>query len=122
MNIGRIKRGQKPLVTPTGEVIYELVGHNCEVKNQKHSVARITLPPGTGAAKHYHPEAEESYTMLSGSAEMILGEENARLEAGDCVVIKANTPHKIWNTTEEDVVFIATCIPAWCEGNSVYLE
>jgi len=38
------------------------------------------------------------------------------------MVIKANTPHKIWNHTNEEVVFMATRIPAWREGNSVYLE
>lgn len=122
MKIGRIKHGQEPLITPTGEIIYELVGLHGEVKNERHSVAQITLPPGTGAAKHYHPEAEESYTILSGSAEMISGDEQATLKAGDCVVVKANTLHKIWNASDKEVVFIATCIPAWEEGNSVYLE
>jgi mannose-6-phosphate isomerase-like protein (cupin superfamily) len=122
MQIGKIKEGQEPLITPTGELIYELVGNNSEAKNEKHSIAHITLPPGTGAAKHCHPEAEESYTMISGTAEMSLGDEHATLHAGDCVVIKANTHHKIWNNTDEDVVFIATCVPAWIEGNSVYLE
>ena len=122
MNIGRIKEGQEPLITPTGELIYELVGNYSDAKNAKHSVAHITLPPGTGAAKHYHPEAEESYTMISGTAQMILGDEEATLSAGDCVVIKANTHHKIWNNSDKDVVFIATCVPAWEEGNSVFLE
>ncbi len=45
MNIGRIERGQKPLMTPTGEIIYELVGLYSKVKNERHSVAQITLPP-----------------------------------------------------------------------------
>ncbi|MCB1124685.1 MAG: cupin domain-containing protein, partial [Verrucomicrobiae bacterium] len=105
-----------------GEIIYELVGLQSEARNEIHSVAHITLPPGTGAARHYHPEAEESYTMISGTAQMLLGDEESILAAGDCVVIKANTPHKIWNHTDENVVFIATCVPAWREGNSVYLE
>ncbi|MDG2168570.1 MAG: cupin domain-containing protein [Opitutales bacterium] len=122
MDIGNIKPGQDPLITPTGEKIYELMGLYSEAKNEKHSVAHIILPPGTGAAKHYHPEAEESYTMVSGTAKMLLGEEQATITAGDCVVIRAGTQHKIWNETEEDVVFIATCVPAWVEGNSVYLE
>jgi mannose-6-phosphate isomerase-like protein (cupin superfamily) len=60
--------------------------------------------------------------MVSGTAKMLLGEEQATITAGDCVVIRAGTQHKIWNETEEDVVFIATCVPAWVEGNSVYLE
>jgi mannose-6-phosphate isomerase-like protein (cupin superfamily) len=122
MKIGNIKPDQDPLITPTGELIYELVGLYSEAKNEKHSVAHITLPPGTGAAKHYHPEAEESYHMVSGTAQMYLGEEQTTIKAGDCVVIKANTHHKIWNDTDEDVVFIATCVPAWEDGNSVFLE
>ena len=60
--------------------------------------------------------------MVSGTAEMLLGEDRATLTAGDCVVIKANTIHKIWNPGEEDVVFIATCIPSWSDGNSVFIE
>ncbi len=112
MQIGKIKEDQEPLITPTGERIYELVGTHSEAKNERHSVAHIILPPGTGAAKYYHPEAEESYTMISGTAHMLLGDEQTTITAGDCVVIKANTHHKIWNETDEDVVFIATCIPA----------
>ena len=122
MKIGNIKPGQEPLITPTGELIHELVGLYSEAKNENHSVAQITLPPGTGAAKHYHPEAEESYTMVSGTAQMFLGEEQTTITAGDCVVIKANMHHMILNETDEDVVFIATCVPAWKEGNAVYLE
>ena len=60
--------------------------------------------------------------MLLGSAEIFLGDEQATLEAGDCIVIQANTPHKIWNLTDKEAVFIAVCLPAWEVGNSVFLE
>ncbi len=122
MKIARIQRGQKPLITPTGEIIYELFGRKVEPKNTGHSLAQIILPSGTGSAKHYHPEFEESYYMLSGSAEIILGEERATLQTGDAVIIPPHSDHKIWNKTDQDVVFIAICVPAWSEGGSVYRE
>ena len=122
MHIAKVTPEIEPTITPTGEIIHELIGLYSEPKNPRHGVAQITLPPGKGAAKHYHPKAEESYYMMSGTAQMILGEEQSVLSSGDAILIPTGVPHKIWNETEQDVVFLAICLPSWDSDCSVYLE
>lgn len=122
MNIGKVTAGTEPMITPTGEIIYELIGLYSEPRNPRHGVAQITLPPGKGAATHYHPEAEESYYILSGEAQMMLGEDQSKVTAGDAILIPTGVPHKIWNETGQDVVFLAICLPSWDPECSVYLE
>ncbi len=122
MNIGKVTPEAEPMVTPTGEIIHELIGLYSEPKNPRHGVAQITLPSGKGAAKHYHPAAEESYYILSGEAQMILGEEQSKVTTGDAILIPTGVPHKIWNETDQDVVFLAICLPSWDPECSVYLE
>ena len=46
-----------PITAPTGEVIRELMGEAAGGA-VAHSLAHITLPPGAGSARQYHPTAE----------------------------------------------------------------
>ncbi len=122
MNITNPSKIQNPLVTPNGEIIYELVGRFVEPKNERHSIAKIILPPGKASLLHYHPEAEESYHILSGTGCVKLGDEESPLVPGDTILIPPPLPHKIWNNGTEDLIFIAACAPAWELENSVFLE
>lgn len=112
-----------PITTPHGELIRELIGRTAtEGSVPRHSVAHIVLPPGKSSLRHYHPEAEESYYILSGRARVLIGEEEVELTAGTAVLIPAPQPHKITNIGSEDLAFLAICVPAWEPDNSVFLE
>jgi mannose-6-phosphate isomerase-like protein (cupin superfamily) len=112
----------EPIVSEHGEIIYELVGPNLGETTQRHSVAHVVIPPGKSSLLHYHPEAEESYHVLKGNAQIILGEEQEALTAGETILIPSPKPHKIINTGKEDLEFIAVCVPAWEPTNSIFLE
>lgn len=111
-----------PIVTPSGESIAELVGNASPVKSARHSIAIVTIPPGKSSVLHLHPEAEESYFVTAGRAEIRVGEETFALREGSAALIPPKAPHKITNSGNNDLVFVAVCVPAWEPTNSVWLE
>ena len=66
--------------------------------------------------------AQKSYYLLQGRPQVIVGENQATLALGESVLIPRNVPHKIWNESEEGVVFLAICPPAWDKECYIYLE
>jgi mannose-6-phosphate isomerase-like protein (cupin superfamily) len=111
-----------PFISQHGEIIYELIGRAVGEATQRHSVAYVVIPPGKSSLLHYHPEAEESYCILRGQARMLLGDEEATIEAGQTVLIPSLKPHKVFSIGKEDLEFLAFCVPAWEPTNAVFLE
>jgi mannose-6-phosphate isomerase-like protein (cupin superfamily) len=110
------------VTTASGEVIYEVVGRTVGVRTARHSVAHVVIPQGKSAFRHYHPESEESYYVIQGTAWMEIDDEVRTLSPGDAVLIPARSVHKISNRNEEDLIFIVVCVPAWEPTNTVWLE
>lgn len=104
-----------------GEIVYEMIG-NAAGGSQAHSLAQIVIPPGKASRKHYHPIAEESYYILSGTARMELDGEVVILQPGDSVMLPPPQVHQISNAGESDLILLAICVPAWTPDNSVYLD
>jgi mannose-6-phosphate isomerase-like protein (cupin superfamily) len=80
------------------------------------------VPPGGETAEHYHPKTEELYYFVGGAGRMRLGEDEADVSAGDCVVIAPGTPHKLWNTQThppEPLVLLCCCAPAYSDEDTV---
>jgi mannose-6-phosphate isomerase-like protein (cupin superfamily) len=117
MEIAQLERLQA-FVTLDGSTIRELAGPAWSpVRNQ--SLAEATLPAGGETAEHYHPRAEEIYYFTSGSGSLRLGEEEAHVRAGDCVVIPPGTPHKMFNLGPEPLVLLCCCAPAYSHEDTV---
>jgi mannose-6-phosphate isomerase-like protein (cupin superfamily) len=106
-----------------GEVVYELIGHKAGSSTQ-HSLAQITILPGKSSLKHYHPDAEESYYILAGRARIEMNGAVREVKAGDAVLIPPNVTHQIFNASasNENLVFLAVCLPAWTPDNSVFVD
>ncbi len=104
-----------------GEIVYELAGHSAG-GSEAHSVAQIILPPGKASLKHYHPVAEESYYILSGTACMEVDGQTTMLGSGDTIAIVPPCVHQIFNAGDVDLVFLAVCAPAWTPDNSIFLD
>ena len=107
--------------SPTGEVIHELGGAAVGGLSA-HSLAHIRLPKGGHAAPHYHPIAEESYYILSGTGRMVLDGQEREVSAGQMVAIPAGQIHAIYNDGAEDLVFLAVCVPPWSPDCSVFVD
>jgi mannose-6-phosphate isomerase-like protein (cupin superfamily) len=109
-----------PVQSPSGETIREYMGNAAGGATQ-HSLAQITLPPGGSAPRHYHPANEESYLILSGTGRVTLDDETRSVSTGDAIAIPINVVHTIINDSQEDLVFLAICVPPWTPDCSVFL-
>jgi mannose-6-phosphate isomerase-like protein (cupin superfamily) len=104
-----------------GEIVCELIGHAVG-GTSTYSLAQIVIPPGKASRKHYHPVAEESYSILSGMGRLEMDGETVILGPGDTVAILPDQVHQIFNAGEGDLVLLAVCVPAWTPDNSVFLD
>jgi mannose-6-phosphate isomerase-like protein (cupin superfamily) len=69
--------------------------------------------PGTGGPPvHVHPNAEESYEVLEGSLEVLIGNEWRTLRAGEKATVPPGTPHTLRMTRTEPVRLINVHRPA----------
>jgi mannose-6-phosphate isomerase-like protein (cupin superfamily) len=108
----------EPFITADGATIRELAGPAwTQARNQ--SLAEATVMPGDETAEHYHPRTEELYYFVSGAGRMRLGDEEAPVRAGDCVVIVPGTRHKLFNTGSEPLVLLCCCAPAYSDQDTV---
>ncbi len=114
-------RSVTPMESAHGEVVYELIGAAVG-GTRAYSLAQIVLPPGRASRKHYHPAAEESYHILSGTARLEVDGQSAALGPGDSIAILPNQVHQIFNAGHDGLIFLAICVPAWTPDNSVYLD
>ncbi len=105
-------------ITLDGSAIRELAGPAwTAARNQ--SLAEATVAPGAETAQHLHRQSEEIYYFTSDAGRMRLGDEEAEIAAGDCVVIAPGTPHKLWNTGPEPLVLLCCCAPAYSDGDTI---
>jgi len=101
-----------PLVTPTGEIIAELIG-KAVGDDANHSLARIVIPTGKSSNLHYHKVTEETYFILKGEAGMQVNGKEIQLIPGQACYLAPGDVHQIHNAGESDLVFLAFCAPAW---------
>lgn len=111
----------EPLTAPHGETVFETIGAAAG-GTSTYSLAQIEIPPGKASLKHYHPQAEEAYHILSGSGQIEVDGEQRSLIPGESVAILPNQTHQIINAGEEPLVFLAVCVPAWKPDISVFVD
>src|SRR3954453_6682558 len=74
--------------------------------------------PGHRAAAHIHPEMEERYEVLEGTAAFLIGDAPERTAGpGETAVVPPGTRHLAWNPTEDPVHLRIEMRPAlrWAE-------
>jgi len=79
----------------------------------RYSLAHATVAPGRSTRLHRLHKASEVYYILHGEGEMRLGEETARVVAGQAVYIPPGTTQCIRNTGDRPLVFLCIVEPAW---------
>ncbi len=106
--------------TKDGSEIRELLAHrNSCIKLQ--SLAEARLDVGCFTTAHRHPKTEEIYYILSGRAEMRIGDEVCNVSVGDAIAIPPGKVHQITNTGAEQLTFLCMCSPAY-EHDDTILE
>ncbi|PTY03510.1 hypothetical protein DB346_06440 [Verrucomicrobia bacterium LW23] len=110
-----------PFTTADGSTIRELLAYrNSSIRNQ--SLAEATLPPGRATTEHYHPRAEEIYYILRGRGRMRLGSVEREVGPGDAIAIPPGERHKIFNISDEPLVFLCCCAPCYEHSDTVMTE
>ncbi len=117
---GRLDQA-RPFTTKDGSTIREVAGRvSLPAGNQ--SLAQATVPAGASTDAHYHNVSEEIYHFTAGSGRMLMGDNEGHVRAGDTVVIPPGTEHKLWASTDEDLVLLCCCAPAYSDEDTVITE
>lgn len=106
-----------PMNSDHGETVRELVGA-ARKNNQRHSLAHITIEAGAASTRHHHLTGEETFYILTGSANMIIDGVSHPLQPGDACLILPGQVHQMSNAGNTPLTFIAVCVPAWTPGDS----
>jgi mannose-6-phosphate isomerase-like protein (cupin superfamily) len=108
-----------PFTTLDGSTVRELAGPAwTQARNQ--SLAEAIVRPGGATFAHYH-DFEEVYYFTGGRGRMRLGDEEAEVHAGHCVVIPPGVPHKLW-ADDEPLTLLCACAPAYTHEGTTMLE
>ena len=107
----------EPLVTPSGEIISELIGKGSG-NEPNHSLARIVIPPGKSSHSHYHKSSQETYYILEGEGQMKVNGAEFILKPDQACLIESGVIHQISNLGERDLIFLAVCVPPWVPEDS----
>jgi mannose-6-phosphate isomerase-like protein (cupin superfamily) len=121
MRVIRKEDISNPLMNPSGEEIYEMIGDLPELGGTvHHSVVHVVIPPGKSSHAHYHKVSEETYYILKGEGLMIVDAKEFRLQLGQACLIKSFEIHQIFNDREIDLEFLTVSAPAWTPDDSFF--
>ncbi|HJZ35593.1 MAG TPA: cupin domain-containing protein [Solirubrobacterales bacterium] len=112
----------EPYVTRDGSTIREWAGPGYAAEASNQSLAEATVPPGGATIEHLHRLSEELYLVTAGTGRLRVGEEERRIEVGDCVAIPPGTAHKLFNDGDVDLVVVCACAPPYSHEDTVLLE
>ena len=88
-----------------------------------HKVKRIEVYPGGRLSYQYHAHRSEVWTIVSGTAMVILNEEAFNLVSGEYIYITQGARHRIENTSDTTLVFIEVQVGTYFgEDDIVRLE
>lgn len=108
----------KPFQTKDTSLIREIL-HPSFSSTRNQSLAEATVPVGATTQAHLHPQSEEIYYLLRGAALMRIESETSTLKSGDAVVIAPGQRHQIRNISDEELVFLCCCAPAYSHEDTV---
>ena len=74
------------------------------------------VPPGGGPPPHVHRREDETFYLLEGEIEFLLGDETVVAGAGDFVNVPRGTVHRFRNAGAETARMVLTFTPAGIEG------
>jgi quercetin dioxygenase-like cupin family protein len=66
----------------------------------------IEVPPG-GRLPRHTDSAEETIVVLTGAAEVLIGDDRASVPAGGLAVVPEGAPHEVRNAGQEPLRFVA---------------
>ncbi len=87
----------------TGEIV-TVIEAPSDTNGRRLIVEGIVRPGGAVAGAHFHPNIDETFTVLRGRVGMRLGDQKLIAPLGERVHCPAGTVHDWWNAGDEDAV------------------
>ncbi|MGH2359184.1 MAG: quercetin 2,3-dioxygenase [bacterium] len=106
--------GTAPAVWGPGD-LYNLLATGEETNNAFFQFEAI-VPAGGGPPPHIHSREDESFYVVSGNLEILLGDSTYQAKAGDFVFVPRGTVHRFKNVGGSTAVQLVTFVPAGMEG------
>lgn len=85
------------------------------------AVIQEQIPPGQGEIRHYHARSRQLFYVLDGKLQIEMADEIALLGKGDSLEVPPTVHHRVWNPSEEHVLFLVVSAPSTV-GDRVNLE
>lgn len=76
----------------------------------------VSLAPGMAVPRHTHTREDESYYVLAGELEVIVGDETFLLKAGDTLLAPRDIPHQLRNSGNIENHYLLVFSPSGFEG------
>lgn len=111
-------------ITRDGSQIRELIHpkqHSASLGVAAQSLAEARVSARSKTQLHRHVKSEELYHITAGAGVMTLGDESFMVQSGDTVCIKPGTPHCIENNTDQELVILCCCTPAYADSDTELL-
>jgi quercetin dioxygenase-like cupin family protein len=113
----------KPIFRPDGTAPalwgpgdrYDLLATGEETNNAFFQF-EATVPTGGGPPRHVHSREDESFYIVSGDLEILIGDSTYRAKAGDFVFVPRGTVHGFKNSGDTTAVQLVTFVPAGMDG------
>ncbi len=80
------------------------------------AVVEATTPPQAGPPPHIHHREDETFWVLEGELEFMVGDGTVRAPAGSLVHVPKGVPHTYKNAGETPARYVTTIRPAGFEG------
>jgi quercetin dioxygenase-like cupin family protein len=106
--------GTAPAVWGPGD-LYNLLATGDET-NKAFFQFEAIVPKGGGPPPHVHSREDESFYVVRGNLEILIGDSLYQAKAGDFVYIPRGTTHRFKNTGAGTAVQLVTFVPAGMEG------
>jgi len=95
----------------SGETIsFEKMG--TETNGEYFSGKILLAPKGIGPPEHIHPIIEERFKVVSGKLNALVNGKERTVSEGEELILSPGTPHRWWNTTDEEVQIEYVVSPA----------
>ena len=95
---------------PTGRRTRVMIGQNGKFKGDYFCQGFVEIFEGGSIPAHNH-ETIETYTVLQGTGELIVGDERTVMKAGDFVLIDSNKEHSLRNTGKGNLYMMFVYAP-----------
>ena len=98
----------------SGDVFTFIINGN--ETGEQYCTMEVVVSPGNGPDPHSHDKEEESFYILEGEYEFMVGDHSFRACKGDFIHIPRNTVHGFKNALDTQGRVLATFTPAGIEN------